>query len=76
MRQLAIEPPTDLRDQVWLPVQFTWTNGGVSVGFIPTRYPGSATAADPMLALARRTEWIARGGPEDGWALGLGQRMF
>ena len=74
---LVIEPPTDLRDQVWLPATFTWapgvtTNGGTAIGFIPTRYPGSA-AAGPLLALARRTEWVDHG---DGWTLGLGQRML
>ena len=68
---LQMEAPVDLRDQVWLPADFTWTNGGTSVGFIPSRYPGSA-AADPQLALARRTEWTECGG----WAFGLGQRMF
>jgi len=71
--RLAIEPPADLRDGVWLPAEFTWTNGGTAVGFIPARYPGSATAGDPLLALGRRTEW--REG-EDGWTLGLGQRML
>lgn len=74
--EIRIEPPADLRDQVWLPADFTWINGGVSVGFVPSRYPGSATATDPLLALGRRTEWQERGAPDDGWALGLGQRMF
>ena len=68
---LEIDPPADLRDQVWMPAHFTWANGGQSVGFVPTRYPGTQTAA-PDLALARRTEWQER----DGWSLGLGQRMF
>ena len=26
--QIDIEPPADLRDQVWMPAHFTWTNGG------------------------------------------------
>ncbi len=69
--RLEIDPPADLRDQVWMPAHFTWANGGQSVGFVPTRYPGTQTAA-PDLALARRTEWQER----DGWSLGLGQRMF
>ena len=47
---LAIEPPADLRDQVWMPASFTWTNGGEAIGFIPTRYPASATADDQLLA--------------------------
>lgn len=72
LRRLAIEAPTDLRDQVWMPAQFTWANGGESVGFVPTRYPGSAAATDAQLALSRRTEWQDRGG----WFVGLGQRML
>ncbi len=74
--ELKIEPPVDLRDQVWLPVDLTWTNGGKSVGFIPSRYPGSAEAADPLLAVGRKTEWVEHGAADDGWALGVGQRMF
>lgn len=73
---IAMDAPADLRDQVWMPAEFTWSNGGASVGFIPTRYPGSAQAADPALATARRTEWVQHGAADDGWMLGLGQRMF
>ncbi len=69
---LEIEAPADLRDQVWMPARFLWRNGGEAFGFVPTRYPGSEQAADPALALSRRTEWTER----DGWFLGLGQRML
>lgn len=69
---LDIEKPEDLRDQVWMPTRFVWTNGGESFGFIPTRYPRSEHAADAALALAQRTEWEERGP----WFLGLGQRML
>jgi type VI secretion system protein ImpE len=41
VREIQIEAPADLRDVVWTPAQFTWTNGGASAGLIPTRYPGS-----------------------------------
>lgn len=71
LQTLDVEAPEDLRDQVWMPARFVWTNGGESFGFIPTRYPGSA-AADPALALSRRTEWRE----EAGWVLGLGQRTL
>ena len=70
---VQIEPPADLRDQVWMPAQFVWTNGGTAAGFVPTRYPGSEQAADASFALARRTEWRDAGA---GWFLGLGQRML
>jgi type VI secretion system protein ImpE len=71
LSRLNIEAPADLRDQVWMPAHFTWSNGGESAGFIPTRYPGSADA-DEELALSRRTEWHSK----DGLELGLGQRML
>src|SRR3546814_13513050 len=55
-----------------MPAQFTWVNGGEAVGLVPTRYPGSEISADPMVRLARKTDWIARpGGP----FAGLGQRI-
>jgi type VI secretion system protein ImpE len=72
LQSLTIEAPADLRDQVWLPAQFVWANGGEAVGFIPARYPGSEAAADPAIALGRKTEWREQGD----WYLGLGQRML
>ena len=72
IKQLDIEAPADLRDQVWMPAHFAWPNGGESYGFIPTRYPGSDAAEDATLALSRRTEWQENGD----WFLGLGQRML
>lgn len=69
---LSFDPPADLRDQVWMPARFKWSNEGEAVGFIPTRYPGSATA-DPALQLARRTDWY-EAGPD--WSLPLGQRVL
>jgi type VI secretion system protein ImpE len=70
---IAIEPPADLRDLVWLPAQFTWANGGEAMGFIPTRYVGSESAADSALQLSRRTEWTTIGA--DAFA-GMGQRVL
>jgi type VI secretion system protein ImpE len=73
IRALRLEPAQDLRDAVWMPARFTWSKGGEAVGFVPTRYPGSAAAPDPALSLARRTEWIPH---SEDWSLPLGQRMF
>jgi type VI secretion system protein ImpE len=73
LHALRLEAPTDLRDQVWMPASLTWSDGKEAHGFIPTRYPGSATATDPALALARRTEWRDAA---PGWSLPLGQRVL
>lgn len=73
LQALDIEPPADLRDQVWLPAHFVWSNGGEAFGFIPTRYPGSELQTDAALALSRRSEWQERG---EGWFLGRGQRIL
>ncbi len=73
IQAIHLEPPTDLRDFVWTAAQFTWSNGGHSPGFIPTRYAGSAAAADSGLRLARKTEWEQKG---EELYLGLGQRVL
>ncbi|WP_169151687.1 type VI secretion system accessory protein TagJ [Azoarcus sp. TTM-91] len=72
LASIAIEAPADLRDFVWTPAHFTFTNGGEAVGVIPTRYPGSESSADGTIKLARRTEWLE----QDGDYLGLGQRLL
>jgi type VI secretion system protein ImpE len=71
--ELNIEEPEDLRDLVWLPARFKWTNGGEAVALLPTRYPGSETSSDALVRLARRTEWVDQG---HGFFSGLGQRML
>lgn len=58
LRRIQLEEPTDLRDVVWTPVHFEFVNGGESVGLIPTRYPGSELSTEPLVQLARRTEWL------------------
>lgn len=73
IRRIEIEPPADLRDFVWAPAQLTWDNGGEAVALIPTRYPGSETAADSSIQLSRRTEWQEQG---EQTYFGLGQRVF
>lgn len=74
--RVELDAPVDLRDAVWMPASFIWTNGAQTVGLIPTRYNGTVAAAaanpgDEPLLLSRRTEWIG-----DGAGQGLGQRML
>jgi type VI secretion system protein ImpE len=73
LSRIDLEPPTDLRDFVWLPANFQFANGGEAVGVIPTRYPGSQHADDAQVRLARKTVWneIA---PD--FYCGLGQRTL
>ncbi|MBP1202783.1 type VI secretion system protein ImpE [Duganella sp. 1411] len=71
--RIELDAPVDLRDAVWMPASFTWTNGAQTVGLIPTRYNGTAASDDEALLLARRTEWIGEGGSA---GQGLGQRML
>jgi type VI secretion system protein ImpE len=71
--KVEIEPPEDLRDIVWMPARLQFENGGESVALIPTRYPGSESADEGLIALARKTVWeeIA---PD--MHRGLGQRII
>jgi type VI secretion system protein ImpE len=73
LSQVTIEAPVDLRDAVWMPANFTFANGGETVGLIPTRYPDTDLAAGDLCALSRRTDW--REGAAGVWA-GLGQRII
>jgi type VI secretion system protein ImpE len=73
VRELTIDPPADLRDVVWMPAHFEWINGGETVALLPTRYAGSESSPDPLIRLARKTEWN-EAAPE--LFVGLGQRML
>jgi len=70
---LTIEAPRDLRDLVWMPAYFRWSNGGESVALIPTRYPGSEDNQDDRIRTAARTEWVEI---DVGTYHGFGQRLL
>lgn len=73
LASVRIEPPTDLRDVVWLPAYLQFSNGGEVIAMLPTRYPGSEHSDDEGILMARKTEWREEG--PDRW-LGLGQRVL
>lgn len=73
IRTIKVEAPEDLRDQVWMPVWFTWANGGETVGLIPTRYSGSEHSDDNQIRIAHKTTWQEI---DAGLYQGLGQRML
>ncbi len=73
IHRIQLSQPEDLRDMIWTPAQFTWSNGGQAVGFIPTRYPDSEHATDNLLRLSRKTEWLEMA---EGVYQGIGQRIL
>jgi type VI secretion system protein ImpE len=73
VQRLVIDPPADLRDVVWMPAHFVWANGGDTVALLPTRYAGSEKNPDPLIKLARKTDWTE---PAPGVYVGQGQRML
>jgi len=73
IQKLEMPKPSDMRDLIWLPSQFTWTNGGAVPGHIPARYPGTEESTDDQLRLVRQTQWRQEPGET---YLGLGQRVL
>jgi type VI secretion system protein ImpE len=73
IRRIEFEKPTDIRDLLWIPAQFTWDNAGQALGLVPVRYPGTERAAEDALRLSRKTAWQSLG--EEAYA-GLGQRIL
>lgn len=73
LARMLIEAPVDLRDCVWMPAHLQFDNGGEAVALIPTRYPGSESADDGLINLARKTVWEEQ---PAGFYRGLGQRVL
>jgi type VI secretion system protein ImpE len=73
LSEIQIEKPVDLRDLAWTPVTLTFANGGQTVAFVPTRYPGSEDSPDPRIVMARSTEWTE---PAEETLFGHGQRLL
>jgi len=73
MREIEIDPPSDLRDKIWVPAVVTWSHGGKSGALIPTRYPNLAADADASLKLSSQTLWQEVG---EGLFEGQGQRLI
>lgn len=73
IRQLLVEPPSDLRDVVWSPAKFVWSTGAMADGFIPSRYVGTEKSADGHARLGRKTDWVD---VTPGTSFGVGQRVL
>lgn len=72
IKQITIDPPSDLRDLVWLPAIMTLSAGAQKVALLPVRYPGTEKSGDGAALLARKTDWQDAGDV----ALGVGQRLL
>lgn len=75
-KRIKVSEPSDLRDFVWLPIEIETLSGQVSMAFTPVLYPGTEATGDNGLMLARRTDWVERGGAGGSWEVGLGQRLL
>lgn len=73
LTRIVVEPPSDLRDSVWMPAHLDLDNGGEAYALIPTRYAGSEKSGDAQIVLAKKTSW-EEAAPD--LYLGLGQRVF
>lgn len=73
IRTIALDPPADLRDAVWMPAQLRLASEGEVVALIPTRYAGTTARGSAAEKLARATGWTDAGA---GLFTGLGQRIL
>lgn len=68
-----IDPPSHLRDTVWMPVRLTLNNGGELPALMPSRYPTTETDADDLIRFAKKTEWQE---PLGNYVIASGQKTF
>ncbi|MEM7423444.1 MAG: type VI secretion system accessory protein TagJ [Pseudomonadota bacterium] len=73
LTSLRVEKPSQINHFVWVPAHFTWKDGKVLHGYVPTRYVGSELSGDPKHALSRGTDWLDAGADV---FVGQGQRML
>jgi len=73
IKRIQFEEPTDLRDRVWTPANIILANGGETVAFMPTRYPGAPKSDSDDVKMARVTDWQDIGGNT---FIGAGQRLL
>jgi type VI secretion system protein ImpE len=72
LKQITLDPPSDLRDLVWAPAILTLSAGAQKVALLPVRYPGTEKSGDGPALLARKTDWTDQGGV----GIGCGQRLI
>jgi type VI secretion system protein ImpE len=70
---LDVSKPSQLRDLIWLPARLATFDGQMGEVHLPNLYPASASSADELVRLGRRTDWEEQPG---GIVRGLGQKVF
>jgi type VI secretion system protein ImpE len=70
---ITLMEPKALRDLIWRPVNFKFTNGADTPGFLCVRYPGSEKSENQDLALSRGTLWDE---PAPGLVIAKGQKVL
>ena len=73
IKSIVFHPPSDLRDLVWAPVEFVWSNKEQAKGHVFVRYSGTDQSEDHQLKLSRLTQWDEK---HENQFHGLGQRML
>ena len=73
LTSFRIEKPSQLNHFVWAPAHFTWRDGKVLHGYVPSRYVGSEQSENREHTMARGTDWI-EAAPDV--FTGIGQRVL
>jgi len=73
LTSVNIEKPSQVNHFIWAPAHFTWRDGRVLHGYVPTRYFGSENSENANIALSRETAWVDAGSDV---ITGQGQRML
>jgi protein involved in temperature-dependent protein secretion len=71
--RLEITAPRRLRELVWVHAHVETYEGSGGDVFLPVRYPGTASDADPQVRLGQQTVWDAI---EDQIVVGRGRRVY
>lgn len=73
IKSIVFNPPSDLRDLVWAPVEFVWANQDQTNGHIFVRYSSTDKSEDYQLKLSRLTQWEEK---YENQFHGFGQKML
>ncbi|MFO7713041.1 type VI secretion system accessory protein TagJ [Desulfosarcina sp.] len=73
IREIAVSPPQNLIDLIWVKGRITTWEGLTMGCFLPVLYPNSSASDDDRIRLGRLTDWKPLGGP---YAKAVGQHVY